>query len=197
MFGRLAGHHEDEDRKDIFAPVADLMVGVVFIFIILMIALSLNLQSEDRVPKADYDAKVAEIQVLRKQLDATHKQLEAAEQKAARLAADNARLVEFARFVRDRSIVPLMDRLSRADQTRTEILSDMRRRLNEVGVDVTVNAEAGTIALPSRNLFASGRSDPTPEGRDTIFKLGSVMADVLPCYTPKSGRVRGVSRAVS
>jgi hypothetical protein len=65
MFRRLAGHHEDEDRKDIFAPVADLMVGVVFIFIILMIALSLNLQSEERVPKADYDAKVAEVQALR------------------------------------------------------------------------------------------------------------------------------------
>jgi chemotaxis protein MotB len=191
MFRRLASHHEDEDRKDIFAPVADLMVGVVFIFIILMIALSLNLQSEDRVPKADYDARVAEIQMLRQQFDATRKELEAAEQRAAKLADDNARLVDFARFVRDRSIVPLMDRLSRADQTRTEILSDMRRRLNDLGVDVTVNAEAGTIALPSRNLFASGRSDPTPEGRDTIFKLGSVMADVLPCYTAGSWKASG------
>jgi chemotaxis protein MotB len=84
-----------------------------------------------------------------------------------------------------------MERLSRADQTRTEIRSDMRRRLNELGVDVTVNAEAGTIALPSRNLFASGRSDPTPEGRDTIFKLGSVMADVLPCYAAESWKGSG------
>lgn len=189
MFKRFAGAPPEEDRKDIFAPVADLMVGVVFIFIILMIALSLNLQSEDKVPKVDYDRKVAEVLDLQAQLDAARRALASeqevrriAVQKAAQAAADIAKLVDFVRFVRDQSIVPLMDRLSQADQTRAAILSEMQRRLRDLGVDVSVNAEAGTIALPSRTLFASGRSDPTPEGRDTILKLGNVMNGVLPCY---------------
>lgn len=36
-----------EERKDLFGPVADLMVGVIFIFIILLIGLALHLQPED------------------------------------------------------------------------------------------------------------------------------------------------------
>lgn len=78
-----------------------------------------------------------------------------------------------------------MRRLSRADQTRTAILSDMQTRLSALGVDVKVHPDAGTLTLPSTKLFASGQADPTiPGGRDTILRLGQVMADVLPCYAP-------------
>ena len=43
MFRRLPASLPSEDRKDLFGPVADLMVGVVFIFIILLLGLSLYL----------------------------------------------------------------------------------------------------------------------------------------------------------
>jgi hypothetical protein len=46
MFARHFSSDGDEDRKDVFAPVADLMVGVLFIFILLMFALSLNFQPD-------------------------------------------------------------------------------------------------------------------------------------------------------
>jgi flagellar motor protein MotB len=82
-------------------------------------------------------------------------------------------------------VATLMQRLSKADQTRTEILTDMQTRLAALGVDVKVNPDAGTLSLPSTKLFASGQADPiVPTGRDTILRLGQVMADVLPCYAP-------------
>src|SRR3954447_3601193 len=102
MFRRFAGPQPEEDRKDIFAPVADLMVGVVFIFIILMIALSLHLQSEDKVPKVDYDRKVAEAQDLQPQLAEARDDLAeeqgprtAAEQELVQATAEKAKLIEF------------------------------------------------------------------------------------------------------
>ena len=49
MFSRSSQSAETEEKKDIFAPVADLMVGVVFIFIIMVMALSLLIM-EDAVP---------------------------------------------------------------------------------------------------------------------------------------------------
>jgi hypothetical protein len=156
----------DEGQKDIFAPVADLMVGVVFIFIILILALSLDLSTEKTVPQSTYDAE--------------HAHLVASKQAAAKLA-------DFARFVRDSQISPLMQRLSQADQTRTAILTNMQKRLASLGVDVKVNTDAGTLMLPTTKLFASGQADPTiPDGRNTILLLGQVMSDVLPCYSPSA-----------
>ncbi len=194
MFTRTISPRSDEEQKDVFAPVADLMVGVVFIFIILILALSLNLSTENKVPQSTYDAKVEENRVLSDQvaslssdLAAERQRRAAAEQQAAVLAASNAKLVEFVRFVRDSKIAPLMQRLSKADQTRTAILTDMQARLSALGVDVKVNPDAGTLTLPSTKLFASGQADPTiPDGRDTILRLGQVMSDVLPCYSPGS-----------
>ena len=194
MFSRVPPRFEDE-QKDIFAPVADLMVGVVFIFMILILALSLDLSTEKSVPQSTYDLQVRENQVLTRQLAETKSTLTAeqnrrveAEARVAELDTRIVKLVEFIRFVRDSQVAPLMQRLSQADQTRTAILTDMQNRLSALGVDVKVNPDAGTLTLPSTKLFASGQADPTiPNGRDTILRLGQVMADVLPCYSPLAG----------
>jgi chemotaxis protein MotB len=180
MFARRMRADADASAKDIFAPVADLMVAVVFIFIILTLALSLNLANEETVPRSSYDAKVAEIEELQRQLAAS-------QSRVAELEKKNIKLVDFVRFVRDSRVMPLMERLSQADQTRAVILDDMRSRLSKLGVDVKVNPDAGTLSLPSNRLFASGQADPTvPEGRDTILRLGQVMSEVLPCFSPQA-----------
>lgn len=70
MFARIPRHTEDE-QKDIFAPVADLMVGVVFIFMILILALSLDLSTESTVPRSTYDRVVEENRTLSQQLAET------------------------------------------------------------------------------------------------------------------------------
>jgi len=205
MFARVRPH-VDEEQKDIFAPVADLMVGVVFIFMILILALSLDLSTEKTVPQSTYDLQVEENRVqsqrlaeVRSALEESQTQLEASKaslraEQARRIAAEArildldtevAKLIEFVRFVRDSQVAPLMQRLSQADQTRTAILTNMQTRLSALGVDVKVNPDAGTLTLPSTKLFASGQADPTiPSGRDTILRLGQVMTDVLPCYSP-------------
>jgi flagellar motor protein MotB len=169
MFGRRSASVEDEDRKDIFAPVADLMVGVIFIFIILMLALVMNLRSEDTVARSEYEHQVARVHEL--------------EAENGKLAQANERLVAFVQFVRDSDVMRLMSQLASADQTRSQLLEEMRIGLSAAGIDVTVNSGAGTLALPARKLFDVGRADPTPEGRNTILRLGAVMSDVLPCYS--------------
>ena len=208
MFANRIPSRTEEEQKDVFAPVADLMVGVVFIFIILILALSLDLSAEQTVPRSTFDAKVEENRILTQQLAATRATLEAtrssltaehihrveAERKVVDLDERVTKLAEFVRFVRDSQIAPLMQRLSQADQTRAAILTDMQARLSALGVDVKVNPDAGTLTLPSTKLFGSGQADPTiPNGRDTILRLGQVMADVLPCYSPAgSGSTPGI-----
>lgn len=169
MFSRSTPVAQGEEGKDIFAPVADLMVGVVFIFIILMLALVMNLQREDTVARSEYDQQVARVQML--------------EARNAELVKANERLVTFARFVRDSNVMRLMARLSSADATRERLLEEMRGRLAAANIEVTVNRGLGTLMLPARRLFDPGRAEPTADGRATILQLGRVMADVLPCYS--------------
>ncbi|MDO9713175.1 OmpA/MotB family protein [Paracraurococcus lichenis] len=176
MFSRSAPVAQGEEGKDIFAPVADLMVGVVFIFIILMLALVMNLQREDTVAKSEYDQQVARVQML--------------EARNAELVEANERLVAFARFVRDSNVMRLMARLSSADATRERLLEEMRGRLAAANIEVTVNRGLGTLMLPARRLFDPGKAEPTVDGRATILQLGRVMADVLPCYSFVPGQDR-------
>ena len=192
MFARSAPPAQDEEGKDVFAPVADLMVGVVFIFIILMLGLVMNLQNEDVVPKSEYTLLAAWNAELSRRLEQETDLRAAAEAREKALAEANARLTEFARFVRDSDVMRVMGRLAKADLTRSQLLEKLRSRLASENIEVTVNAGLGTLMLPSRRLFDRGSADPTPTGRATILQLGRVMADVLPCYShaPRLDRQR-------
>jgi hypothetical protein len=113
MFGRSTPAPEAEESKDIFAPVADLMVSVVFIFIVLMLALVMNLQREEVVPRSLYDAEVARVRGLEAQVADLTKGLEeetqlraAAEARGRELALTNERLLDFAEFVRASDLLP-------------------------------------------------------------------------------------------
>lgn len=152
-------HHQPnvptgEERKDLFGPVADLMVGVIFIFIILLIGLALHLQPED-------------YQRLRDCCD--------------QMKVENKRLKAFGRYVGGQ-LDTLFTGLAAANETRAELLEDMRRKLQVLGIQVTIDPTNGTLKLPSGGLFLAGQAEPTPQGRETIRKLGEVLSGTLPCY---------------
>jgi signal transduction histidine kinase len=172
MFLRTAPTTEAEEAKDVFAPVADLMVGVVFIFIVLMLALVMNLRSEESVPKSLYEAleqrlktteaerdrlaidlqqetrrreaAVARARALDVQLATEIERNLALETKTASLTERlndevrlreaalarqkvleeaNDRLVAFVRFVQEKNLVQLLQRLAVAGQARLSILN--------------------------------------------------------------------------
>lgn len=145
-----------DERKDLFGPVADLMVGVIFIFIILLIGLALHLQPED------YQRLLY---------------------RNAQLTEENERLTAFARYVRDQQLDGLLARLAAANETRARLLDDLRQRLEALGVEVRIDPANGTLKLPAGGLFLVAQAEPTAQGRETLRKLGDVLAATLPCYT--------------
>jgi flagellar motor protein MotB len=178
MFSARVHKFEEEEKKDVFAPVADLMVGVVFIFIIMVLALSLVMM-EDAVPRPLYDQTTKELQQVTAQRDAVQKRA--------------AKLSDFVAFLKTQGVVPLLDRLAEADATRAEILKMLQKRLAAKGVNVEADFRDGVLRLPTGNLFESGKADPTPYGRDVIRLLGAALADVAPCFLPgasaRSGQI--------
>ncbi|MBK1720482.1 OmpA family protein [Thiocystis violacea] len=157
MFRRsLPTVQSGEERKDLFGPVADLMVGVIFIFIILLIGLALNLQPEDYQRLRDRNAQ---------------------------LEAENGRLKEFVRYVRDHQVSALFAQIAAANETRAQMLDDMRRKLRVLGVEVIIDPTNGTLKLPAGGLFLAGQAEPTLQGQETIRTLGRVLVETLPCYS--------------
>jgi chemotaxis protein MotB len=208
MFGRTAPQAASEEAKDVFAPVADLMVGVVFIFIVLMLALVMNLRREETVPRSTYEALMVRAQSLEDRLAAETRRVQALEAEKAQLAqrlADevqrreaaetrvrtlqeaNARLIAFVRFVQENNLVRLVQRLAEAGQTRAEVLQEIRGILAQSNIQVRVNSGAGTLMLPAGELFGSGQPTPTPAGERLIRALARAMAQVLPCYSYAAG----------
>ncbi len=101
MFAPYFRAAEQEEKKDVFAPVADLMVGVVFIFIVMLLAVSLLMVDdiENAVPKSVYDAAV---ETARTEGERANRERDRADAKEA----SRRRLAEFVRYVRDSGVVP-------------------------------------------------------------------------------------------
>ena len=130
-----------DDRKDLFGPVADLMVGVIFIFIILLIGLALHLQPEDYQKLLDKNALL--------------------ENQNKRIEAENGRLKDFTRFVRDQQMNALFARIAAANETRAQMLEDLRGRLRPLGSEVKIDRKKGTLQRPSVGVFLVEQADPT------------------------------------
>jgi flagellar motor protein MotB len=173
MFAVRRPKVEEEEKKDVFAPVSDLMVGVVFIFLVMILALSLVMM-EDAVPRPDYDQVVRELTETKAKLDVAQKRAD--------------QLVDFVAYLKTQGVIPLLDRLAEADATRAKILQTLKEKLDAQGVKVEADFRSGVLRLPTGNLFESAQADPTPYGRDVIRILGQTLADTVPCFIPGEAR---------
>jgi flagellar motor protein MotB len=149
------------------------MVGVVFIFIVMVMALSLVMM-DDAVPRPTYDRVVEELAETTVERDALKKRAE--------------QMVEFATYLKTQGVVPLLDRLAEADATRARILQMLKDRLAAAGIQVEADFRSGVLRLPTGKLFDSGRADPTPFGKEVIRVLGVTLADTVPCFLPGQDR---------
>src|SRR4051794_38199760 len=134
MFAPYSRAIDTEEKKDVFAPVADLMVGVVFIFIIMVLALSLLMidDIDEAVPKTVHDAVVAQLFAEKARFEA---------ERADREEAARRKLAEFVRHMRDSGVDPILGRIAKADKRRTEILEKLRDRLRASKFKVEIDAE--------------------------------------------------------
>ena len=158
-----------EAGEGYFASVSDLMVGVLFVFLLMMTVLALNFREDSA--KLD--------QVIVRMQHAEH-EARAREAEASRLRQQNealrARLAEAATAL-DRE---LRDR----EQARASLLQRLGVRLQAAGIKFVLDQQSGVLRLSDAVPFATGRSDLSdPAARHTVDVLAAVLADVLPCFS--------------
>ncbi len=153
-------HAEDESY---FVSVSDLMVGLLFLFIIILMAFALNFRSAEDAAKAS--------------LDALTSQRNALERDRAALSLERDRLL----IERDR-LAAITGQLLARDALRAELLTLIREALAARGLEVEIDVENGILRLPESLLFATNEAELSEAGRTAIGALAEVLWRYLPCY---------------
>ena len=115
-------HETQVEEENYFVSMTDMMVGIVFIFIIMLMYYALQMRD-------------------------------------------------------------VTDQLTGADQTRAEILQQLKQSLKDKGIPVEVDVQNGILRLPDAILFDSGHDELKPDGKVAVNHLAEALWDVLPCYT--------------
>lgn len=195
MRGR--SHAQEEESEGYFASISDLMVGILFIFLLMLTIFALNFADED---------KDEQIRRLRAELDRTTVQLrrtaderDVAQARLAKLDVELAQLrAEVERMIarearRDAALAALSAQVDsiaedidtareRLRRLREGLLRQLRDNLAERGVAVEISAQQDVLRLPSEEIFVLGSAAFTARGRERVTAVLEEMSRLLPCY---------------
>jgi chemotaxis protein MotB len=143
------------DGGNYFASMTDLMLGLLFIFIIMLMAFALNMRdAEQKMSDAAADSVEAQQKML---------------QAISELAEAQRKLSEATR------------ELTESDIARREMLRQLAQLL-QGQVPVIVDEENGTLQLGDDVLFPKGSADTYPEALPKLRLLAKALDAILPCY---------------
>jgi chemotaxis protein MotB len=154
------------------------MVGMLFFFIILLMAFALNYRS------AEEQAAATEAQLTRER-DAVSVEKDRLGQERDLLARQRDQLArERDRIAAERDeISAVTDHLMRDNRIRADMLATVLSSLRERDVEVTLDPENGIVRLPESLLFDTGEAVLQPRGVRALRELAVVLALTLPCYS--------------
>lgn len=194
---RRRSYAQEEESEGYFASISDLMVGVLFIFLLMLTIFALNFADEDK------DEQIrrlrAELDRVSAQLTRTAEERDAARARLARIDAELAQLrTEVERMIarearRDAALVALSAQVDaiaedidtareRLRRLRETLLRQLRDNLAARGVAVEVSAQQDVLRLPSEEIFVLGAAVFTPRGRERITAVLEELSRLLPCY---------------
>lgn len=176
----------EEGGEGYFASISDLMVGILFVFLLMLTVLALNFrdaEDDQNVKRAELERALAQAESARR--EAERQRVAAETQKQA-----NENLRKLLREAASR----LKDELDARQRARTELLNTLKERLSKAGLTVEIQPDTGVLRLPEQLLFEKGESElgrgaggrvdavRLTEARDKLGRLGSALAEVLPCF---------------
>jgi len=154
------------------------MVGMLFFFIILLMAFALNYRhAENQAAETEAkltrerDAVSVQKDRLARERDVLARQRDELRQQRDKIAAE-----------RD-EISAVSEHLMRDNRLRSDMLATVLASLRERDVDVVLDPENGILRLPESLLFDTGEAVLQPRGVRALRELAAVLALTLPCYS--------------
>ncbi len=176
---------EEEGGEGYFASISDLMVGVLFVFLLVLTVLALNFRDAED----EQTARLADLIAARQEVELQRQEARRQEENARR-EAENARLKDTEnrslRTLLEEAVAQLERDLESRQRLRATMLQSLQDSLRERGVRVTVDTQSGVLRLSGDLLFETGQAAFRDQARDTVRVLAEVLGEVLPCYAAGS-----------
>ncbi len=186
---------QDEDGEGYFASISDLMVGILFVFLLMLTVFALNFKDEEHVAREKYDKAVADLDATRKAAAEAEQRAEQKEREADRekLAAEGERRKNAdLRTLLHKAVDQMKQDIEDRQNARRRLLESLGQTLKDKGVPVILDADSGVLRLPESLLFEIGQptlgggpNAPLAKRQDAqgaLNKVSEALAYVLPCY---------------
>src|SRR5580693_10780857 len=158
---------EESGGEGYFASVSDMMVGILFIFLLLLTVFALNFRDAEQEQKA----KLADLIEAQKRATAAEElAMEAkliARREAARAEASKAENDRFRNLLFN-AVAQLEKDIRDREAARGQLLISLQQSLSNKGVSVSIDPTSGILRLPEDLLFKTG--DATI-GKDNLPRL--------------------------
>jgi len=158
------GAEHAEQEENYFISMTDMMVGVLFIFIIMLMTFALNFRTQTDISEEQ----------IRRLRDATAE---------ARSVAERLDKLQ-------ERVQAELSALSKADQVRSELLQKIRDRLAAEGLNVVIDEVSGVLRLTEDAVrFPVDSAALTNSAAQNVAKIARILAELLPSYTASSPNV--------
>jgi chemotaxis protein MotB len=172
---------EEDGGEGYFASVSDMMVGILFIFLLLLTVFALNFREAEQEQKV----KLAEFIEAQKRATAAEDRANQAEQnarlEAARAAAAQAKNDSLKSLLFD-AASQLEKDIKDREAVRGQLLLRLQQSLSSRGVTVSIDPASGILRLPEDLLFNIGDAAIKKENLSRLHTLAEVLSKTLPCY---------------
>jgi chemotaxis protein MotB len=172
---------EESGGEGYFASVSDMMVGILFIFLLLLTVFALNFREAEQEQKVKYaEYLAAQMRATEAERRARESELDA-QREAKRAAASAAENANFRSLLFD-ALAQLDKDIKDREAARGQLLASLQRSLSDKGVTVSIDPASGILRLPEDLLFKTGDSVIGKENITRLQTLAKVLASTLPCY---------------
>ena len=171
-----------------FLSMADLLIGVLFIFLIIMFYFALNFSEFAKFAK-EYEKDKNLIATLTKENEELNSIIEdlTADNKELKGKLGNAiRRAEIA----ERRATEIENFILSVNETKIEILKKIQARLMKLDFRVEIDEKTGVIRLPQKEMFATAEHKLSSDGVENINKLSIVLGEILPCYSKLNDQLK-------
>lgn len=170
--------------SDYFASMTDMMIGILFIFVVMIAFFAFQINTTDSVPRAIHDPVLEENKRLKDLISELQKSRAVPRDTYEKVVEENNRLKELISELQKAKAVPrdtydtvvednkrLRERISvlqkpnplelylnKGREVRDQIVSSTIKKLQSEGIDAR-SVRQGVITISGKGLFGSGRSD--------------------------------------
>jgi chemotaxis protein MotB len=203
---------EDEGAGYLIA-VSDMMSGLLFIFIITLVAFILNFQDainkQTDITEKQSEAIERQKEATAKQKEVTAKQSEAIERQKEVTARQQEAIekqkevtaIQKEATVKQKEVTEtqksIVRKLTNTDKVRTELLLNIKDELARQNIIIEVDTQHGVLRLTEQAvLFETAQDSLGEASQKNLQTIGGVMSRILPCYSiepPKSEQCMGMA----